>query len=560
MVADDLVVLVDQKGQPIGTAPRLEVHTADTPLHLAFSCYLFDADGRLLLTRRALGKRTWPGVWTNSCCGHLKPGEDAEDAVRRRVQEELGVRIEGLQVMLPEFRYRAVDYSGIVEHELCPVFAGRLSGELSPDPDEVMDHRYVNWDDLVAAVAAAPGLISPWAAAQIPQLASRMPLPPARLLPRLGDEVAVAGKATGNEATAPPTLAETMAAVRDLLETEGDTLAARWRRSLKPQDLNILEEDLPEWLQGLVLTGGKWLRPIMCHWGFVAAGGRGGADYRNMVRVGAALEILHTFALIHDDVMDASDTRRGRSSAHIHAADQHRRMQGDGCSSEFGVNMAILLGDLAHMEANRLVSTLPPLLLERWYDLSIELIAGQRADLTGAAARRRDFEHARTISRLKSGAYTIQRPLLLGAAAAGAGTEAYAMLTSFGATIGEVFALRDDVLGVWGDPQLTGKPSGDDLRQGKATVILGLADEMLRDRPGTEAAAALARVGTSAARPDDIPLLQEELVALGIRDRVEEMIRSDVTRAISALDAGVLSESGVQGLVGMAERVGWRDH
>lgn len=175
MVDDDLVVLVDQHGSPVGTAPRLDVHTEDTPLHLAFSCYLFDANGRLLLTRRALGKKTWPGVWTNSCCGHLKPGESAEDAVRRRVHEELGVAIDGLQVVLPDFRYRAVDYSGIVEHELCPVFAGRLVGDLAPDPNEVMDYRYIGWDDLVAAVSAAPGLISPWAAVQIPQLTSELP-------------------------------------------------------------------------------------------------------------------------------------------------------------------------------------------------------------------------------------------------------------------------------------------------------------------------------------------------------------------------------------------------
>lgn len=565
---DDLVVLVDSDGRPIGTAGRLEVHTADTPLHLAFSCYLFDCDGRLLVTRRALGKKTWPGVWTNSCCGHLKPGETAETAVRRRVREELGVDVDGLSMILPDFRYRAVDYSGIVEHELCPVFAGRLSGILKPDPDEVMDHGFVEWDDLVKAVAAVPGLISPWAAVQIPRLTTELPEPFETFLPRFSSSVQPDDD-VGNPAVDPaqpsldqaqPAAAETLAAVRELVAAEGEALATMWRRSIAPDNVDILDEDLPWWLRRLVLDGGKRLRPLMCHWGFVAAGGRaGGAEHDHVVRLGAALEILHTFALIHDDVMDASDTRRGRPSAHVQAAEMHRRARSGGNSDEFGINMAVLLGDLAHVEADRLVSTLPPPLQRDWYELSIELIAGQRADLTGAAAHRRDSAHARTVARLKSGAYTIQRPLLLGATAAGAGAQAYAMLSDYGTSLGEVFALRDDVLGVWGDPALTGKPAGDDLHHGKPTVILGLAAEALRDGTDTEAAAALARVGTPRTRPADIPLLQQALLDAGVRDRVEEMIRAGIKRALAALSPGVLTYAGVQGLTEMAERIGWRD-
>ena len=555
MVDDDLVVLVDQEGRPIGTAPRLEVHTDATPLHLAFSCYLLAADGRLLITRRALAKKTWPGVWTNSCCGHLKPGEAPEEAVRRRVRDELGVEVDGLRPALPDFRYRAVDFSGIVENELCPVFIGRLRGELSPDPDEVMDHRFIAWDDLVDAVRAAPELVSPWAAAQIPQLVTM-----------ISEEVAAvsAGDATpeggaGASARNAPTVEQTLTAVRDLLDTEGAELATMWRRSIPTGNVEVLDEDLPWWLHRMVREGGKRLRPIMCHWGFVAAGGRaGGTGHDHVVRLGAALEILHTFALIHDDVMDASDTRRGRPAAHVHAADLHRRARGDGEAAAFGLNMAILLGDFAHIEADRLVSTLPAELRRRWYDLSVELIAGQRADLTGAAARRRDPAHAQAIARLKSGGYTIQRPLLLGAVAAGATPAAYETLAAFGAALGEVFALRDDVLGVWGDPARTGKPAGDDLRHGKATVILGLAAEALADGPGP-AAAALARVGTPEARPEDVPLLQEAFLAAGVRDRVEDMIRAGIGRATSMLRPGVLSEAGIEGLAEMAERVGWRD-
>ena len=137
-LASDDVVLVDDSGLPLGSAPRIEVHTDETPLHLAFSTYLFNARGEVLLTRRALGKKTWPGVWTNSCCGHPRPSESLEDAARRRIREELGLTVGPLVPLLPEFRYRAVDASGIVENEICPVFAGYVTeADPRPNPDEV---------------------------------------------------------------------------------------------------------------------------------------------------------------------------------------------------------------------------------------------------------------------------------------------------------------------------------------------------------------------------------------------------------------------------------------
>lgn len=170
----DLVVLLDEAGRTIGHAPRESVHGTDTPLHLAFSCYLFDQDGRLLLTRRALGKRSWPGVWTNSCCGHPLPGEAPAQAVSRRVADELGVTVRDLRLVLPEFRYQAVDASGVVENELCPVWVGTVDGLLKPDPAEVMEADWVEWVTVVDLAAGAPGLLSPWCAEQVPQLAARL--------------------------------------------------------------------------------------------------------------------------------------------------------------------------------------------------------------------------------------------------------------------------------------------------------------------------------------------------------------------------------------------------
>ncbi|MFD1715098.1 isopentenyl-diphosphate Delta-isomerase [Amnibacterium flavum] len=170
-VSDESVVLLDEQGAPIGTALKADVHTTDTPLHLAFSCHLSDRDGRLLVTRRALGKRAWPGVWTNSFCGHPAPGESMEDAVRRRGRFELGVELTDLQLAVPDFRYRAVDASGIVENEVCPVYRAVIDSELAPDPTEVMEWMWVDESDFARTVASAPFAFSPWLVLQLPALA-----------------------------------------------------------------------------------------------------------------------------------------------------------------------------------------------------------------------------------------------------------------------------------------------------------------------------------------------------------------------------------------------------
>ena len=150
-VTPELVVLLDEDGRAVGTADKAGVHDADTPLHLAFSCYLFDDAGNVLVTQRALHKRTFPGVWTNSCCGHPAPGEPLDDAVRRRVEQELGTTVTDLRLVLPRFRYRA-EQDGVVENEMCPVFVGSASGTVSADPDEVADARWEPWAAFRAAV------------------------------------------------------------------------------------------------------------------------------------------------------------------------------------------------------------------------------------------------------------------------------------------------------------------------------------------------------------------------------------------------------------------------
>lgn len=163
----ELVVLLDNDGEPVGTADKVAVHTTETPLHLAFSCHLFNEAGEVLITRRALAKRTWPGVWTNSFCGHPAPGEPMVDAVARRAKFELGITLATLEPALPDFRYRAVDASGIVENEVCPVYRATTLDAVAPNPDEVVEFEWVAPDALRAAVTATPFAFSPWIVLQL---------------------------------------------------------------------------------------------------------------------------------------------------------------------------------------------------------------------------------------------------------------------------------------------------------------------------------------------------------------------------------------------------------
>jgi isopentenyl-diphosphate Delta-isomerase len=192
MTAAEEVVLLDEDGNAIGTAAKAEVHGLDTPLHLAFSCYVFDDEGRFLVTQRALAKPTFGGVWTNSCCGHPAPGEPIAEAVRRRTEQELGLALNTVTLVLPRFRYRAVGDNGMVEYELCPVFTATAAGDPQPDAAEVEAWEWVPWAEFRDDVLAGRREVSTWCREQVEELpaeplsaapADPVELPPAARFP-----------------------------------------------------------------------------------------------------------------------------------------------------------------------------------------------------------------------------------------------------------------------------------------------------------------------------------------------------------------------------------------
>lgn len=147
----ELIVLVDDFGNPIGQAEKLESHHADTPFHLAFSCYVFDDKGRFLVTQRALEKKVWPGVWTNSCCGHPAPGESMTTAIARRLDYELGMTGKDFELLVADYKYKTTPFNDIVENEFCPIYICRADGDVQANLQEVADHKWMTWDEYVLA-------------------------------------------------------------------------------------------------------------------------------------------------------------------------------------------------------------------------------------------------------------------------------------------------------------------------------------------------------------------------------------------------------------------------
>lgn len=336
----------------------------------------------------------------------------------------------------------------------------------------------------------------------------------------------------------------------DLKPTGGAELRARFDAELAA----FLDRQDPDWPDGaprgvfttlhrFVLAGGKRLRPLFCYWGWRAAGGSDGTP---IVVAAAALELFHAFALIHDDIMDGSDRRRGEPSVHRLFADLHARSAWRGDPASYGRNTALLCGDLCAAWADQMFHEcgLHPEQVHRGYGvfavMRTEVIAGQYLDLVSGVGDG-SVASALTVVRMKAARYTVTRPLQIGAALAGAGPAALEALAAYGDPLGDAFQLRDDVLGVFGDPVVTGKSILDDLREGKPTVMMALA----RGAADREQARRLKDLfGNPDLDPEGAAELRAIIVDTGALDRIEQMIRVRTEAALDALaDAPVSDEA-----------------
>jgi len=311
-------------------------------------------------------------------------------------------------------------------------------------------------------------------------------------------------------------------------------------------------------LEDFVLLGGKRMRPAFAYWGYraVTPGPQDRVD-DDILRLFSALELLHACALVHDDVIDESATRRGMPTAHMHFTELHRSRGWRGSAEQFGRSAAILMGDLSLVWADDIVAgvDLPPPDRHRvqrvWSDIRTEVLGGQYLDIVAESSGAYSIDSAMNVNTYKTASYTVTRPLQLGAAAAADRPDVHRAFHSLGTDLGVAFQLRDDVLGVFGDPAVTGKPSGDDLRSGKRTVLLAEAVE--RAEASDPAAAALLRssVGTDLS-DSQVRELCSVIESVGALAAVEQHIETLTRRGLEVLETAPINAPAKAGLTELA--------
>lgn len=308
-------------------------------------------------------------------------------------------------------------------------------------------------------------------------------------------------------------------------------------------------------LEDFVLGGGKRLRPAFAYWGWRAVADDAPDD--QALQLFSALELLHACALVHDDVIDDSSTRRGRPTVHVQFAALHRDRGWRGSAERFGTSAAILLGDLALSWADDIAFgvDLTPEAHRRvrrvWADIRTEVLGGQYLDIVAEASGAESIASAMTVDTFKTACYTVSRPLQLGVAAAADRPDVHELFGRFGTDLGVAFQLRDDVLGVFGDPKLTGKPSGDDLRSGKRTVLLAEALELAEQSDPSAAEQLRTAIGAQLSDAD-VDRLREVIDSVGALAAAERRITALTQRALDALAAAPIDSAAKAGLSQLA--------
>jgi geranylgeranyl diphosphate synthase type I len=343
--------------------------------------------------------------------------------------------------------------------------------------------------------------------------------------------------------------AEIISRVDTVLGSQLDHERARWVRI--DSDLETVFDEI----ESLVLGGGKRLRPQFVHWGWIAAGGD--PESINPANIGAAIELLHAFALFHDDVIDDADSRRGNITTHRRLTQSHEIENLAGEARRFGEGSAILIGDITYVMSDMLMDHISPAARALWHELRFEMNIGQYLDTLGSARRERRIEVAERICRYKSAKYTIERPLHIGAVAANEeqGNLLLPLLSSYGLPLGDAFQMRDDILGGFGDASITGKPVGGDFIEGKPTPMLARAYAVAN----ANQLEILDRVGSPGVNSQQISDIQDVVRDTGALAEMETLIGTLCDEAIAALDVDAIGSEARDALVQLAHTVTQRD-
>jgi len=520
MTQKEQIVLLDKSGKPIGSAPKLDSHHAKTPLHLAFSTYVFNAQGEVLLTRRADTKKVFPGIWTNSCCGHPGPEEPITQAIARRLKQELGITPHSIRLALPHYRYRAA-MNGIVENEICPVYIVTTHDEPKPNPDEVAEYRWVSWQEFRRLSKSKK--FSPWAREQ-----SRLldPIINVYMVTRPDiDSLAIYRK---------PLLQD----IRRLIKGRGSGDTNHWRMDVQSR----LDK---------YAVNGKLLRGCLLQFSHDAFGG---TNKKAAKTAAACLELLHAALLIHDDVMDGDAMRRGNPAMHRQYEDLSSLKPP--ASKHFGESMAICVADAAIFKALGSLGSITATtehktkIIDLFSRVLETVCYGQMLDIElGQSEQVPDESVIMMVMEQKTAVYSLSLPLVTGAILANQPTSVIGQLEKLGKIIGTIFQIRDDELGIFGDPSTTGKPVGSDIKEGKKTLLYHY---LFHNCTAIQKKRLKHIFGNQKASDADIKYVRSLMIELGLPERIDEKIADltiDAVRIISKLDINKRNQRSLYQLV-----------
>ena len=525
------IVLVDDQNRQIGVAEKLSSHHANTPLHRAFSCYVFNDKNQLLVSRRAESKKVWPGVWTNSVCGHPMPDESTQDAIKRRLEFELGMTASDIELIVADYVYKTPPFNGIIENEFCPVYIAKATCDPKPNPDEVGDYKWVEWEDYKKELSNDKSdVYSWWSKDQLKYIEGRI------------------DNMMGNYKI------DVMSSRKEINRRLKVFLANKIESSAK---ISEHYETLWRYIDESISSGGKRIRPYIVMLAYSAHIKDKSPNYEVVYSVGLAMELLHNAMLIHDDVIDKDLIRHGVDNV----TGRYIKLYSKDIKDEekvhhYANSAAIIAGDLLISSARTLVSSClgmdqsVSIKISELMDEAIFRVCGGEL-LDTEASFRNSRASAKTIASEKTSSYSFEIPLAVGATLAGASeSEIELIARAYGRTLGIAFQIQDDILGVFGNEAVLGKSTSGDIREGKHTYMVEQFYNMASENQVKDFEIAF---GHGDASMEDVGLAKKTLKDSGALDATKSEISKLVSNMEDVISKLQISEENKKSLTDLME-------